>query len=162
MYQTKSGKKYGSAFVGKKKDEMDSAPKAGESDMNLNKPKAASEPKEESRTGVTGEAKFSKANAQAPDNNVEGQNLGEGPEGPAQVVAQHGPAHTVTVHHDHANKKHKVVSHHGGGFMHESDHGSPEEAHNAGKQLGGGDQEQSESGTGQSEPSEDGFAMPSL
>lgn len=50
-------------------------------------------------------------------------------ETPADIVKAHGPAHTVTVHHNHVEKKHKVISHHEDAHMHESEHGSPEEAY---------------------------------
>jgi hypothetical protein len=70
------------------------------------------------------------------------------------VVAQHGPAHTIHTHHDHEGATHHVSSYHGdhkpghstgSGFSHHSHHNSAEEAHrHVGHALGIG-HEQSES-----------------
>jgi hypothetical protein len=60
----------------------------------------------------------------------------DGDEGGAeQVVAQHGPAHTVHIAHDHEMGVHEVHSEHHDGHHHVSQHGSVEEAHEHGKKL---------------------------
>src|ERR1035438_1036693 len=102
MFPTKSGQKFGSAYVAKKKDAMhagDESPTSSKMSPMTPSPKADNEM---SRTNTMGEAKFSAANANAPDNNVLGSpdNFDAG-----AVAAEHGPASTVTVHHDHAAKK---------------------------------------------------------
>jgi hypothetical protein len=70
----------------------------------------------------------------------------ESPEDIHDVVAEHGPAHTVHMESDHEAGVHQVHSFHGGhkpghsegdGFTHHSKHGSHHEAHkHAGHALG--------------------------
>jgi len=124
MYTTKSGQKFGSAMVGKKKDAMGSE----------NKAMPFGESKETPRTNPMGEAKKSANEATAPDNDVKAN-----PEGvdAGAVAAEHGPAEHIHVHHDHAANKHHVISHHKDGHMHTSDHASAPDAHAAAAQLGG-------------------------
>jgi hypothetical protein len=152
MFPTKDGKKFGSAYVAKKKDAMHSMP-MGES-------------KEESRTNPSGEALFSKAEASAPDNDVK-----TNPESvdPSAVASEHGPASSVTVHHDHKNNKHHVVSRHPDNHMHTSDHASAAEAHNAGAQLAGEANTENDNKPANAEQQSggdlygnDGFKMPKL
>jgi hypothetical protein len=130
MYTTKSGQKFGSAMVGKKKDAMGAENK----EPVQSNPDAGSAEKEEPRTLPTGEAKFSSKEATAPDNDVlanpEGVDAGA-------VAAEHGPASHVTLHHDHQGGKHVVVSRHPSGHMNMSQHASHAEAHDAAKQLSG-------------------------
>ena len=45
-----------------------------------------------------------------------------------EMVANHGPAEEVSIHHDHTAGKHSVESTHGG-KKHKSEHGSADEAH---------------------------------
>lgn len=52
------------------------------------------------------------------------------------VVAQHGPAQEINIHHDHEAGKHKVTSSHDG-HTHESEHGTAEEAHEHAKVAAG-------------------------
>ena len=132
--QSKDGKSYGSSFVAKRKDkEHGEAESPKSSAMGTSKPNPM-EPKEEPRTDETGEAKFSAKEATAPDNDVlanpEGVDAGA-------VAAEHGPASSVTIHHDHQGGKHVVVSRHPDSHMNMSQHGSHEEAHAAAKQLSG-------------------------
>jgi len=70
------------------------------------------------------------------------------------VVAEHGPAHTIHSHHDHEGGSHHVTSFHGEhhhghaegeGFTHHSTHGSHHEAHkHIGHALGIGEVEDHE------------------
>jgi len=55
------------------------------------------------------------------DNDASGQDINE-------VVAQHGPAQSIEIEHDHEGGKHTVTSHHGS-KMHRSEHTTAEEAH---------------------------------
>lgn len=117
MFQSKSGKKFGSAYVGKRHDmEHDKA--------NQVMQDTSAHEKAETPEFERGEQEGQK---EAPEQN----------EQPSQVVSEHGPATHVTVHHDHKNNKHHVVSHHSSGYMHTSDHGSAQEAHDAASVLGG-------------------------
>lgn len=178
MYTTKSGKKFGSAMVGKKKDAMGSEEKslhAGDdpsakqgpksTDMSMGQPKKGSAPAEESRTNDMGEAKFSSKEASAPDNDV--LNNPEGVDAGA-VAAEHGSASSVTTHHDHQGGKHVVISRHPSGHMNMSQHGSHAEAHEAAKQLSGPANEEntnkdSNEDAGQGDMfGNDGFKMPGL
>jgi hypothetical protein len=164
-FSSKDGKrKFGSGFQAKKYDSFH--PQETSEEKLKNTVKSPSEPKEESRTEASG---FSKKAQPAVNNtsSTKGMNLGnaapeehenfeeprtdEGGESknPHDVVAEHGKAHTVTVHHDHTANKHHVMSHHADGHMHESEHESAQEAHDEAKQLG------SDEG-GNSEPENEG------
>lgn len=46
-----------------------------------------------------------------------------------QMVAEHGPAHTINITHDHQNGQHHVHHVHQDGFEHHADHPTPEHAH---------------------------------
>jgi hypothetical protein len=56
---------------------------------------------------------------------------------PHEVVAEHGPATDVHVHHEHATGQHTVESDHEDGHKHKSEHGSSGEAHQHATCLGG-------------------------
>lgn len=150
MFKTKSGKAYGSAYVAKRKDAMDAEKSAGEPKNNPFA-KASADP---ALGGAQHEAKespeFEKGEAEGAK------------EAPEAVVAAHGPAHSVTIHH--GAGKHKVISHHQGGFMHESEHSDPASAHEEGKTLAGVGQENPEEaqGAGVGAPEADGFSVPPL
>lgn len=167
MYTTKSGQKFGSAMVGKKKDAMGAENKEPvQTESNPDK----SAPNEEPRTNAGGEAKFSAKEATAPDNDVlanpEGVDAGS-------VAAEHGPATSVTTHHDHKAGKHVVISQHPDGHMNMSQHKSHAEAHKASAQLSGPANEENtdkkpnaDAGQGDmfgdNQPESDGFSMPRL
>jgi|ERR1039458_3198721 hypothetical protein len=165
MFPSKNGKSYGSAYVAKKKDSMHSGddPSAKQSpkatDMGFGQPSKGAEPKAASRTSPEGEALFSKANANAPDNNV-----ATNPDNvdAASVVAEHGPAEHVHIHHDHNANKHQVISHHKDGHMHSSQHGSSQEAHKAAAELAGDQNNAAAAPTAAQAPESDGFSMPNL
>lgn len=135
-FPTKDGqKKFGSAFKTKRYDEFH----------------APSAEHEKSESPV-----FEAAEKEGQDE----QQQNEGHENPQEVVAEHGPAHSVHIHHDHENKKHKVVSHHADGHMHESEHGTPDEAHEHGKQLSKSDMEEAQSAEQGARSEENGFEQP--
>ena len=172
MYQTKSGKKFGSSMVGKKYDSMHpedskenqaTGPKDSTMGSTSKKPM---EPKEEPRTNPMGEAKFSAKEATAPDNDVLGnpEDVDAG-----SVAAMHGPAASVTTHH--SPDKHVVISRHPDGHMNLSQHKSHAEAHEAAKQLSGvGHDENTDKSANEDagqgdmygEKESDGFSMPRL
>ena len=160
-FQTKDKKKsFGSAYVAKRYDSMH--PAEDEKSEQTKEPriqntnKKPSEPTAESRTDEMGMSKRS----QSPVNSTsmtKGMHQEEGsPDAhedmkesrtdengestsPEDTVAQHGAAHTVTVHHDHTANKHHVMSHHEDGHMHDSNHESAMEAHETAQKLGGGE-----------------------
>jgi hypothetical protein len=122
-FQTKDGaRKFGSAFRAKKYDEFHKA--------------SAETPVHEAKETPEFEAGEQEGKVE--------DKVGQEPmhEAPHEVVAAHGKANSVHIHHDHANGKHKVVSHHEDGHMHESEHGSAGEAHDHGKQLAQADEDQ--------------------
>jgi hypothetical protein len=82
-------------------------------------------------------------------------------EDPKAVAAQHGPANTVHIAHDHKAKKHHVISTHADGHVHESEHASAKEAHDAASALAGGEQQPAEASAAPA-PEADGFSMPKL
>jgi hypothetical protein len=152
-FQSKDGKrKFGSGFQAKRYDSFH--PQETAEEKLKNTVKSPSEPKEESRVGAEGFSKKAQPSVNS-TSHTKGMHLGtaapeehegkeesrtdEGGESnipPQEVVAEHGKAHTVTVHHDHAANKHHVMSHHADGHMHESEHESAMDAHEHAKQLG--------------------------
>ena len=62
---------------------------------------------------------------------------GWGEEDGEAIAGEHGPAHMVTVTHDHEAGTHHVHSEHPDGHVHESDHESAEAAHDHAKKLAG-------------------------
>jgi hypothetical protein len=59
----------------------------------------------------------------------------------SDVVKEHGPAHSIVMHHDHENGVHTVTSHHGKhGHMHHSEHKSAAEAHDHARMAAGHDE----------------------
>lgn len=136
MYESKHspGKKFGNAFQGKHYDEMH-AP-------------AEKEPSGKMESAI--------------EDNKETEKQ-EGMEG-HPVVAAHGKATEVHIHHDHAAGKHHVHSKHEDGHNNLSEHESPEEAHEEGGKLSGVDvkKENPEEAQQGAQSEEDGFEMPDL
>lgn len=141
MYTTKTGQKYGSSYVGKKKDSMHagddpsaaSGPKS--TTMGFGQPKKGSVPKEEPRTDAMGETnKTAYPGVEQVDNTADTKASPEGVDAGA-VAAEHGPASSVTVHH--SKDAHTVVSRHPSGHLHTSQHKSHADAHAAAAQLSG-------------------------
>ena len=165
MFQSKDGRKFGSAYVAKKRDSMhagdDPSAKMGpkSTDKPFGQPTKGSVPKEEPRTSSEGEALMSKANAHAEPNDVKAN-----PEGvdAHQVVAEHGKAHTVHIAHDHKNKKHHVVSTHEDGHVQTSEHESPKEAHDMASNLAGTGEQPAAENPEMEAPEADGFQLPKL
>lgn len=176
MYQTKSGKKFGSSMVGKRydaahpedsKENQATGPKDSTMGSTSKKPM---EPKEEPRTDEMGEAN---KNASMPDEVNDQSDSLANPEGvdAGSVAAEHGPASHVTTHHDHQGGKHVVVSRHPDGHMNLSQHDSHAEAHEAAKQLSGPANEENTDKAANEDAGQgdmyggkesDGFAMPRL
>jgi hypothetical protein len=119
MFSSQDGEKFGSRFKARKRDEMHSA------SMGKNTEKPGMEMGKESPNADTESRDTTDQQEQTSEN-------------PREVVEAHGPAHSVHVHHNHANKSHKVMSHHADGFMSESDHPTPDAAHKHAAVLGGG------------------------
>jgi hypothetical protein len=163
MYQSTSGKKFGSAFAGRRKDEADSQKEGGDPKNNpFGSPKSVSEKAPAPPAPPMGGApKLPMAGAKPP---VAGAAGPETPQDPHAVVSEHGPASSVHITHDHAAKKHHVTSTHADGHVHNSDHASAQEANDAGSQLGGVEKPEAaapqEAAGGA--PESDGFNMPSL
>ena len=147
MFTTKSGQKFGSAFVGKKKDAMGSA----------NKEPMGGSPEHEAAE----KPQFEAGEKEGAQEGQEGMQ-----EAPEQVAKEHGPATTVHISHDHKSGKHHVVSTHPDGHVHTSDHASAGEAHAAaGKLSASGEPPAEEAGAGAgmgAAPEADGFSMPHL
>lgn len=160
MYTAKTGKKFGSAFAGRKYDENHKeGPDAAEPKQ---KDKFAGKgPNRPAQSKAPKEPKSHEENETPEFEAGEQEGAKEGVETPENVVAQHGKATSVHIKHDHVANKHHVTSMHEDGHVHESDHATPQEAHQAASQLGGepaAAQAENESG---SEPN-DGFQMPGL
>ena len=90
---------------------------------------------------------------------------------PHEVVAEHGPAHTIHYEHQHDAGQHKVTSMHADGHMHESMHGSAKEACDSACQLAheaGGEEQASDVKRREhpdqqgAESEEKGYEMPDL
>ena len=84
------------------------------------------------------------------------------------VVAEHGKAVEVHIHHDHTKGKHHVHTKHEDGHTNMSEHQTPEEAHSEGGKLAGvsvkdeNEAEGNEDGQQGAHSEEDGFEMPPL
>ena len=154
------GKKFGSAMVGKKYDENHS-----ENGMHSESPEHEAKETPEFEAGE-------KEGAQPEEHE---EHMGEehmGEEHP--VVAEHGPAHKIMIHHDEASGRHTVTSHHKDGHMHTNVHEHAHKAHDEARELAsvppaGKEENEEKDGFGhknqgqQGAPSEeDGFAMPNL
>jgi hypothetical protein len=141
MFQAKDGKKFGNKFQGAHYDKMHG--------------KSA----EEANEAPEFEAGEQEGAAEGVD---EGQDQG----GAEAVVKAHGPAHTVTIKHDHEANKHHVHSSHKDGHEHLSEHGSAQEAHDHAGKLGGSmpvaEQKKPQADQAGAQSEEDGFAMPDL
>lgn len=128
MFQSKDGRKSGSAFVAKRRD-AESAKKEPMGGMSSQMGK---------ETMGQGMSPAKAPTAQIGASNIEPEE--QGGHSAMQVTQEHGPATNVTISHDHKGKKHHVVSRHADGHMHTSDHQSAEDAHAEGAQLSGGGQ----------------------
>jgi hypothetical protein len=126
MYESKRtpGKKFMNSYVAKRYDSNAAGAQPGETNEN-----------EHAEPVHHGEEKAEKINtAEASD--------ASGVKAPHEVVAEHGPAHTVRI--SHSENGHKVTSSHDDGFEHTMSHGSAREAHDSASKLaleaGGEDQ----------------------
>jgi hypothetical protein len=178
MFTAKNGKKFGSVFAGKHYDENHTA----DGMHSEGGPKEDAHEKAESPEFEAGEQEGAKEHEgveanEGDEHNGEmneenGKEEHEGEQHP--VVAAHGPAHKVVIHHDEKSGRHTVTSHHKDGHMHTNVHENAADAHKeasdlagvppAGKEgneekIGFGHKDQGQQGA----PSEsDGFAMPNL
>lgn len=140
MFESKNGKKYGSAYVAKRHDTA------------------------HDEANSKHEAKESKSFEKG-----EQEGASEGMD-QHEVVKAHGPAVKIVTTHDHEAHKHHVMSHHKDGHVNESDHETPEEAHEEGgklanislKKSGEAEDQQLAESEGGNEATPDGFEMPPL
>jgi hypothetical protein len=149
MYTTKSGRKFGSAFVGRRHDQTEAEP-SDEKGMKKKLGSALSD-----KVGELGEELGEKQ-----DNAAE-----EAKEHP--VVTQHGKATTVHIKHDHAANKHHVTSTHEDGYTDESDHEDAGSAHKHAAALAGVEKpemapEEQDANLNEGGVESDGFDMPGL
>ena len=174
MFESKKtpGKKFGSVFQQKHYDENHS-----EDGMHSESPEHEAKETPEFEAGEQEGAHEAVVANEGDEHNGEmneadGKEEHEGEQHP--VVAEHGPAHKVVIHHDEKSGRHTVTSHHKDGHMHTNVHENAADAHKeasdlagvppAGKEgneekIGFGHKPQGQQGA----PSEeDGFAMPNL
>ena len=156
MYTSKSGKKFGSIFAGRRHDADHT-----EDGMHSESPEHE---KAESPEFEAGEQEG------AVESKDEGDEQHEGEQHP--VVVEHGPAHKVSVSHEEG--RHTVVSQHGDGHTHKVVHKHAHKAHDEARQLAdvppaGKEENEEKDGFGhkdqgqQGAPSEeDGFSLPNL
>lgn len=162
MYTSKSGKKFGSIFAGRRHDQDHT-----EDGMH-------------SEGGVPEHESKEAPEFEAAEKEGAGEHDHESHEGAEQealneehpVVAEHGPAHKIVISHDEKSGRHTVTSHHKDGHTHSVAHENAQKAHAEGSKLAGvpadGQNEEHDSpyhqGKGQAGASseEDGFAMPDL
>jgi hypothetical protein len=124
MYQstTDPGKKFGSAFRGRKFDSYHAGLQPGEENDNSH---AESEDHGDDKVNTSTAEKHEPSEAA---DEVEVTT-------PSSIVAEHGPANSTHYTHDHVNNKHTVDSSHDGGFQSHSDHNSADEAYQYGSKL---------------------------
>lgn len=115
------GKKFMNKFVGRKFDSYDAGPQPGE--VNENEHAEPAEPR--------------KLDVEPKDASVPKSETAEtaAVETPSATVQAHGPAHSVTYHHDHDGGMHTVRSAHSDGHTTDSTHGSTAEAYAHGGPL---------------------------
>lgn len=176
MFESKKtpGKKFGSIFQQKHYDENHS-----EDGMHSESPEHEAKETPEFEAGEhEGAKEHEGVEANEGDehngemNEETGKEEHEGEQHP--VVAEHGPAHKVVIHHDAAAGRHTVQSHHKDGHVHTNVHEHAADAHKEASDLAGvppAGKEGNEEKVGfghknqgqQGAPSEsDGFAMPNL
>jgi hypothetical protein len=160
MYESKRtpGKRFGSIFAGKKYDENHS-----EDGLHSESPEHEAAETPEFEAGEQEGAK---------EHEAEMSEEHEGEDHP--VVAEHGKAHKVIIHHDEASGRHTVTSHHKDGHVHTVAHEHAHEAHKEASDLAGvppaGKEDNEEhmgfgkdhKGQAGAPSEEDGFAMPNL
>ena len=166
MYESKKtpGKKFGSSFAGKHYDENHS-----EDGMHSETPEHEAK---ETPEFEAGEHEGAKEGVEEKNPEANGEEHAEGETHP--VVAEHGPAHKIIVHHDEKSGRHTVTSHHADGHVHMNVHEHAHKAHDEGRELANvppAGKEENEEHKGfnhdskgqQGAPSEeDNFAMPNL
>lgn len=158
MYESKKtpGKRFGSIFAGKKYDEDHT-----EDGMHSESP--------EHEAKETPEFEAGEKEGGEPSEQHEHE------EEQHPVVAEHGKAHKVIIHHDEEAGRHTVTSHHKDGHTHTNVHEHAHKAHEEARQLAAvppaGKEENEEKDSpylskGKAQQSatseEDGFAMPDL
>jgi hypothetical protein len=173
MYTSKTGKKFGSSFAGKHYDENHS-----EDGMHSEAPEHEKSETPEFEAGEQEGAKEGVEMNEGKEHNGE-TNERVGDEGDEQhethpVVAEHGPATKVVIHHDEKSGRHTVTSHHADGHVHMNVHEHAHKAHSEARELAnvppaGKEENEEKDGFNHKEqgqqgaPSEsDGFAMPNL
>jgi len=161
VYTSKSGKKFGSIFAGRRHDEEHS--EDGMHSEGEMKPEHEAKETPEFESGEQEGAK---------EHEGEGEEMHEGEEHPA--VMEHGKAHKIIISHDEKAGRHTVTSHHKDGHVHTAVHEHANKAHEEARQLAavppaGKEENEEKDGFGHSDkgqqgaPSEeDGFAMPNL
>lgn len=121
MYETKSGKKFGSSYVGKRFDSYHAGDQPGESNENEH-----STPMEHGGD---------KVNTSGPDKTPhDKRDTSATVEDPSATVQSHGAAHTTHVSHT-EDGRHVVSSEHPDGHVTESEHDSADLAHGHAEQL---------------------------
>src|ERR1035437_3717055 len=124
MYETKSGKKFGSSYAGKRFDSYHGGEGSGEQPSEEND-NSHSTPKEH------GEDKVNSMGDKTPHDKT---NVSDSVEEPSATVEAHGAAHSTHVSHN-ADGTHRVSSEHPDGHVTESEHDSADLAHNHAEQL---------------------------
>lgn len=155
MYTTKEGKKYGSAFVGKRKDAEHEKPEekfSSYQDGEQPEAKASSEDHDGDKVNT------SEKSPEGHDPNA----VGSDSPAPHEVVEEHGPAEHIHYEHDHEAGTHKVTSFHPEtGHEHQSVHSSAAEAYEAGGELANTDVKRREHSEQQgAEPEEKNYEAP--
>ena len=169
MFKAKDGKRFGSIFAGRKYDQ-DHSPDGMHSEGG---PKESPEhEKSETPEFETGEHEGAKEGVEEKNPEANGEEHAEGETHP--VVAEHGKATKVVIHHDEKTGRHTVTSHHADGHVHTNVHEHAHKAHDEARQLAdvppaGKEENEEHMGYGKDNkgqegaPSEeDGFSMPSL
>jgi len=111
--------------------------------------------------GYSGSAQPGETNE---NEHAEPKNLSGDKDAPADIVAAHGLAHSVTYNHDHNGGSHKVSAQFEDGHTHSSDHASAKEAIEHGSRLAWNDSAKKREKYPQdgAESEEKGFEAPNL
>ena len=133
MYTTKTGEKYGSAFVGKRKDQEHASKDGGGMPKMDSDYEAPGQPEPKSTPMEHGS---DKVNAPASDESHDNPRDTEAEAGtPSEAVQHHGVASQVTYTHDHDKGEHTVHAKFEDGHEHHAAFTDPALAYEAGGEL---------------------------
>ena len=133
MYTTKSGEKYGSSYVGKRKDMEHASADGGGMPKKISDYEAPGQPSYESSSMEHGDDKVNTSGADEKSHEPRDTHAEAGT--PSEAVQHHGVASQVEYTHDHERGEHTVHAKFSDGHEHHASFTDPALAYEAGGQL---------------------------